>query len=198
MSTAMHTVQTKNEMGHVRRKTRRNVYVSVLMSLLLLSLRSMAQNCDETYFLSTETVEAGQQVAYSAGGTIFLTEGKSFVVDKDGSASLKAGGRIELNAGFEVRAGGGLIALVEGCATDEPDKSPLKVFPNPADNELYVESEYKISGVRLLDLNGLPLIEQKEINSTSFMIDLSKIESGLYLLEVTDEKTVEKVRIQRK
>lgn len=186
-------------MDQIKRKTARaNIYLSALMSLLLLSLRSMAQDCEEAYYLSSETIVAGQQVVYTSGGTMFCPEGKQFVVEKDGYATLTAGGRIELNAGFEVHAGGGLMALVEGCGADDPGESPFNVFPNPTEGELHVESKNKISTIRLMDMNGLTLIEQKEINSTSFVLDLSKIDPGIYILEVVDDKTAEKVRIERK
>lgn len=183
----------------IRKRARRNVYVSVLMSLLLLSLRSMAQDCEEAYYLSSETIVAGQQAVYTSGGTIFCPEGKQFVVEKDGYATLTAGGRIELNAGFEVHAGGGLVALVEGCGgAGDPDESPFNVFPNPTDGELHVESKNKINTIRLMDMNGITLIEQKEINNTSYTLDLSKVDPGIYILEVVDDKTAEKVRVERK
>lgn len=186
-------------MDRIKRKTARaNIYLSVLMSLLLVSLRSMAQDCEEAYYLSSETIAAGQQVVYTSGGAIFCPEGKQFIVEKDGYATLTAGGRIELNAGFEVHAGGGLIALVEGCGAGDPGESPFSVFPNPTDGELHVESKNKINTIRLMDLNGLTLIEQKEINSTSFVLDLSKVDPGIYILEVIDDKTAEKVRVERK
>lgn len=186
-------------MDQTRRRTARgNIYLSVLMSLLLLSMRSMAQDCEEAYYLSSETIMAGQQVVYTAGGTIFCPEGKQFVVQKDGYATLMAGSRIELNAGFEVHAGGGLKALVEGCGAADPGESPFNVFPNPTDGELHVESKNKINSIRLIDMNGLTLIEQKEINGTSFVLDLSKVDRGIYILEVVDDKTAEKVRVERK
>lgn len=186
-------------MDQIRRRTARaNIYLSVLMSLLLLSLRSMAQDCGEVYYLSSETVKAGQQVVYTSGGMILCPEGKQFVVEKDGYATLTAGGRIELYAGFEVRDGGGLTALVEGCGASDPGESPLNVFPNPTDGELHVESKNKINTIRLMDMNGLTLIEQKEVNSTTFVLDLSKLDPGIYILEVVDDKTAEKVRVERK
>jgi hypothetical protein len=170
----------------------------VFMWLLLQAITTPAQDCVEKYFLSVETIKSGEQVTYTASGTIFCSEGKPFIVEKGGYATLKAGGRIELNAGFQVLTGGGLTALLEKCDTGDAGESELKVFPNPTDGELHVESPYKIGTVRLLDMDGVIVMEQKDIQSTSVVMDISKAKPGLYILEVTTDKGIEKEKVEKK
>jgi hypothetical protein len=183
---------------HGYRTTMLRVIVVALLSML--SIAATAQEaCVDTYYLESEIIPAGKQVVYRASNTIVCKEGKQFIVEDKGQAILTAGGRLELNPGFAVLTGGGLSATIENCGGPIPPKDPiedgLNVFPNPTDGVVNVKAPYKVLAVRILDSNGLVLLEKKDINDVSFTLDISKARPGIYLLEVLSSKTSEKVRI---
>ncbi|MDX1349854.1 MAG: T9SS type A sorting domain-containing protein [Putridiphycobacter sp.] len=93
--------------------------------------------------------------------------------------------------------------LVPGCeqydGLDIPEnKKPeigLKLYPNPASNELYV---YYASGnhnannqVTLYNLQGQAILNfALATNNTTYMVDVSQLPKGVYVLQVTDEISV--------
>ncbi|MDC1067662.1 T9SS type A sorting domain-containing protein [Candidatus Kapabacteria bacterium] len=60
----------------------------------------------------------------------------------------------------------------------------INIYPNPADNILNINSKYNIN-LKLIDINGNTLIDLKNINKTS--LDISKIYSGFYLIEIQNK-----------
>lgn len=175
--------------------------VIAVIFLSILSFVATAQDeCVDTYSLESETISAGKQVNYRASVSVVCKEGKQFIVEDKGQAILTAGGRLEFNPGFSILTGGRLSATIENCGgpippTDPKDPVTLTVFPNPTDGELNVKATYRMLAARILDRNGEVLFEQKDINDTSFTIDISKARAGIYILEVISSKTSEKVRI---
>ncbi len=62
----------------------------------------------------------------------------------------------------------------------------LKLTPNPTSGELFLSlSEYKISSVKVFDLNGSLLFEKQQDLSN---IDISYLQAGVYFLQVQDDK----------
>ena len=56
----------------------------------------------------------------------------------------------------------------------------ISLFPNPVENNLYIQSESGISGVILSDVKGRKLFEQQNVNS----VDMTGYTAGLYLLTI--------------
>ena len=83
-----------------------------------------------------------------------------------------------------------------GCTTstgittyDAPDA--LSVFPNPASDQLYISYSGHAAKalIRVYDMKGT-LVKQQQLSGTSVTLDLSGFDNGLYLLSLSDGKTV--------
>lgn len=68
--------------------------------------------------------------------------------------------------------------------TNEVDELSLQVFPNPAINELKIESSSLIDQIEIFDLTGRCLAKYLEIQSKLFNIDCHFLHSGNYLLMI--------------
>ena len=71
----------------------------------------------------------------------------------------------------------------------------LKLYPNPATDKIHISSKIPISGLALYDVYG-KLILTRENNTES--IDVSRLNSGVYFLEVSSstQKAVKKVMVK--
>lgn len=63
----------------------------------------------------------------------------------------------------------------------------VRVFPNPTDNEVNINSGYKIERIFLYDESG-KLLEEKEVKAYNYKIDLQRYSQGSYLLKVQTTK----------
>ncbi len=66
----------------------------------------------------------------------------------------------------------------------------IKVFPNPTQSEITIQGEGLIFNeeIELYDLSGKRILKQKPINS---QIDLSVIPIGIYILKISETKTIQ-------
>jgi len=62
----------------------------------------------------------------------------------------------------------------------------FKVFPNPAESYISVESIERIETIRLFDMYGKEIISTKESSD----IDLSNVASGFYIIIINDKQAV--------
>jgi hypothetical protein len=69
-------------------------------------------------------------------------------------------------------------------ATTLPDvsdqSSAVKVFPNPAEKMIYVESEFTLPDVQILNLTGAEVLNVKDYSKG---IDVSSLQAGVYILK---------------
>ena len=73
-----------------------------------------------------------------------------------------------------------------------------KVYPNPTDNEFIVElkDNSKVEKVEFVDFSGKIITPNKvEISKSSIRINVSNIIEGIYLLYITTDKEVNKVKV---
>ena len=73
-----------------------------------------------------------------------------------------------------------------------------KVYPNPTDNEFIVElkDNSKVEKVEFVDFSGKIITPNKvELNNSSIRINVSNIIEGIYLLHITTDKEVNKVKV---
>lgn len=66
------------------------------------------------------------------------------------------------------------------------DNEGLTVYPNPTENILHVKSHQTMEKIRLLDLTGKELFVFS-VNGTTFQHDLTKMASGVYVVECSFE-----------
>jgi dienelactone hydrolase len=61
----------------------------------------------------------------------------------------------------------------------------IKLYPNPAKDHLFIESNMQIVNVAILDINGRMIFEKND-GSTIHSIDISYLKKGIYLVVITD------------
>lgn len=80
--------------------------------------------------------------------------------------------------------------------SDESD-SKVSVYPNPANENtmLTIKGLYRPAEISIFDINGRILI-QKTVNPTeSSMIQLGSIAPGIYLLKVSDNRSIDQIKL---
>ena len=74
----------------------------------------------------------------------------------------------------------------------------LLFYPNPTKNKLYIQSEdHKINKLEIYSLNGTKVLD-KNINSNSCTIDVSKINIGNYLIILNFKDFTQKIKFVKK
>jgi photosystem II stability/assembly factor-like uncharacterized protein len=84
-----------------------------------------------------------------------------------------------------------------GLTNDTNDLS-LEVYPNPAINELNIESSSLLDQLEICDLSGRRLATFTDIQNTHFEVDCRFLHSGNYLLKVISEgkTSVRQIQVQ--
>jgi hypothetical protein len=62
-------------------------------------------------------------------------------------------------------------------------KGAIKLYPNPASNQIQLGTEERLKSVLVSDVNGKPV----EVNRVNNLIDVSNLSSGLYFIQVETE-----------
>jgi hypothetical protein len=90
------------------------------------------------------------------------------------------------------------VVLIDCTELTEEAENALAVYPNPVVDVLTVQN-ISIEGnavIEVLDIEGRVIISNQVANVFgNYEIDMSNIESGVYLVKVTAEDTVQKVRV---
>lgn len=105
-----------------------------------------------------------------------------------------------------------VTAMYESCESEHSNQAYLwiginefdhsgeiRIFPNPANDEINIESSVSISTLCLLDLSGRKLFCNEKIGVKHFTLDVSSYDLGIYLLRIDTEQGefVRKVIIAR-
>ncbi len=75
-----------------------------------------------------------------------------------------------------------------GTDIEETTDSFVNIYPNPTQNELYIECE-KMKEVSLMTINGQVLCT-KMVDCDNYVFDMKGYDSGVYFLRITNEDTV--------
>lgn len=59
----------------------------------------------------------------------------------------------------------------------------ITVFPNPTTGIVFVESDIKICILKVTDITGKIIIEKSQILNSNYLLDISSLKSGIYLIE---------------
>lgn len=71
----------------------------------------------------------------------------------------------------------------------------ILIFPNPSKGELYLNVEKVPYSFDVLDIDGKTLLENTEINSNNYLIDISKFANGFYYIIIKNEEHVKSFKI---
>jgi len=63
----------------------------------------------------------------------------------------------------------------------------ISIYPNPANDQLNINSGFRIESVALFDINGQPKISKVECGG-SFSMNLGNLPEGIYILKIVTEK----------
>lgn len=74
----------------------------------------------------------------------------------------------------------------EPLNTDDFNKSKISVYPNPASESLFIESEVAVKKMKLFNMIGQLVLEKSE-NQNNNSISIGHLNSGTYLLQVETE-----------
>jgi hypothetical protein len=83
---------------------------------------------------------------------------------------------------------------VDLLTTNNFNKIETTIFPNPASENVMIESSSKISNVKLFNILG-QLILVKELNQHSITLDLSQLSKGTYLILIENEFGIETKKV---
>ena len=64
----------------------------------------------------------------------------------------------------------------------------VQIYPNPFENSLTIKSPHEITGIQLFDLNGKKLYHKLKLDNS--VLNLSALESGLYILELKTKSNI--------
>ncbi len=90
---------------------------------------------------------------------------------------------------------GSLITSDRGIRSNASEKILLRLFPNPATDYIYIESDRPISRVSIFNTSGL--VEKSHNNKDGFAcyINISSLQEGLYFIRVTfEDKTMQTMK----
>ncbi|MEO9870996.1 ThuA domain-containing protein [Ekhidna sp.] len=103
-------------------------------------------------------------------------------------AILWAGGEIDITS---ARIG----HVAEDILATQNELDGFSFYPNPVENQLVVLFEDKNGGqLKLLDLNG-KILHEMDVETAKATLDISALKKGLYLLEVSQDGFLKKVKI---
>jgi len=76
--------------------------------------------------------------------------------------------------------------VVESVSIDENQLSSLNTYPNPVTSSLTISLNDNIESVELYNLIGAQVYSARNVAATTLNVDMSSLQSGVYLVKVTD------------
>jgi len=111
--------------------------------------------------------------------------------DSGGIADLDGDGDLDIYAFTNYFFDAGFITFenvteIDPSSIHELGELKVSIYPNPAHDNLYLESkDASLLQLRLIDMNGRVIVKETNVQQ----IGLSQIESGSYILELTNTKS---------
>lgn len=110
-------------------------------------------------------------------------EGNYRILDSEGNAVVEGVGDFGAEASHVIS-----IVSTEDVASVEYNKSSLEVWPNPTNDNLNIEAK-SMSRITLINTLGQVVLD-KAVDGDNELLDLSKYETGIYMLRVDTEEGV--------
>jgi hypothetical protein len=87
-----------------------------------------------------------------------------------------------------------LIIKYENLSSVKNLSVRASVYPNPTDGNITIESEALIHTVQVFDLSGRMMNSFNNLNSNKKTVDVSELQSGIYLLRINGSSTIKFTR----
>ena len=74
----------------------------------------------------------------------------------------------------------------------------VKLYPNPSESFVNIESEQNIQSFEIIDLNGRMITSNQKVDSKKLNLDFSAYQKGIYLVQLTigNQQIVKRISIQ--
>jgi hypothetical protein len=119
------------------------------------------------------------------GGDPSVSNEKNPVITYNNQGTFKVSLTSQNSFGSDTKTQTGYIQVSPTTAIDQPVLNFISFYPNPASDIVYITSE-EIIRIKVFDLNGKQLIS-KNIQSK---LEISQLESGIYILEIIAGKNI--------
>ncbi len=70
----------------------------------------------------------------------------------------------------------------------------VNIYPNPSSSILHIQSSETIENMRIIDLDGREIMNQKFVNSKTIQLNVSALESGIYFIEYFSKQRMKRNR----
>ena len=90
------------------------------------------------------------------------------------------------------------IRFPSSLSLNEEGISELTLYPNPVFNILNIRSNDIINSYKLYDVHGRLILNKNNISSKNFEIDVSNLDSEIYILNTYSESRQESFKILKK
>jgi len=72
----------------------------------------------------------------------------------------------------------------------------IKVYPNPATNELFIEFENEVyNQIAIADISGRTVISINDNQLESVKIDIAQLAGGVYTIQFANEKNIKVIKL---
>ena len=85
--------------------------------------------------------------------------------------------------------------VADETSITDPEVLVFNVFPNPANEQIFIESESTIIDISMINLSG-KVIHQQNVNDRTHQVNTGALPSGLYLLKATTTHGVLTQKVQ--
>lgn len=85
-----------------------------------------------------------------------------------------------------------------GVAQSVGEKKDARMYPNPAKNELYIDTKSEGANYSVADTKGSLVIYRQKLSSGQNKIDISHLSAGLYFVEISDSGEIKKYKLIKK
>lgn len=82
-----------------------------------------------------------------------------------------------------------VLEPVASSSVSEITKNQFKVYPNPAESVVNIQSDFDITSIEIIDLTG-----RKVLNFNSNTADVSSLNKGTYILNIQTEKGMQQTK----
>lgn len=91
------------------------------------------------------------------------------------------------------------LSAIKDAENESVTDSDLVINPNPNSGTITIKSKEDIIGIRLMEINGKVVLDQKITKTKQHQMDLPNQVNGMYFLEISSEngKKIKKIIIQR-
>lgn len=152
---------------------------------------------DNTDYITTNAGDIVVSILPAGGSTVVASYNAPLSAFKDSSITVLASGFLSPNLPsgkddgaafglFVVTASGRVIQLPLSTTSvrDIFNSNAISVYPNPAQNELKLNTNESIESVQIMNMNGAIV---RSVSGNNNIVSLNDLESGVYILNVSTE-----------